>query len=295
MVSVRGDEQDVLSRGFICPKAYGLKQLHEDPDRLRTPLIRRDGELREATWDEAFEEIDRRLTPLLAEHGRNAVAVYIGNPNAHNLSSLLYGPVWLRALGSQNIFSASTVDQMPKQVAAGLMFGHLLSVPVPGRRPHRPPADPGRQPARLERQPADGARHARPAARDPRARRQGRGRRPAPHPHRRGGRRAPLTSAPAPTRCCSPAMACTLVEEDLVDPGGWPSTSTGSSEVARAGARLHARARGAAPAASRPSEIRRMARELAAAPSAPPCTPASGPARRSSGRSPAGWSTCSTC
>jgi anaerobic selenocysteine-containing dehydrogenase len=131
VVSVRGDEQDVLSRGFICPKAYGLKQLHEDPDRLRTPLVRRDGELRQATWDEAFEEIDRRLTPLLAEHGRNAVAVYIGNPNAHNLSSLAYGPVWLRALGSQNIFSASTVDQMPKQVSSGLMFGHLLSVPVP--------------------------------------------------------------------------------------------------------------------------------------------------------------------
>src|SRR5918998_833543 len=131
VVSVRGDEQDVLSHGFICPKAFGLKQLHEDPDRLTTPLVRRDGDLVEATWDEAFDEIDRRLTPLLAEHGRNAVAVYIGNPNAHNLSSLAYGPVWLRALGTQNIYSASTVDQMPKQVSAGLMFGTMLSVPVP--------------------------------------------------------------------------------------------------------------------------------------------------------------------
>ena len=92
VVSVRGDEEDVLSHGFICPKAFGLKQLHEDPDRLRTPLVRRDGELVEATWDEAFEEIDRRLSPLLAEHGRNAVAVYIGNPNAHNLSSLAVRP-----------------------------------------------------------------------------------------------------------------------------------------------------------------------------------------------------------
>src|ERR687894_2424781 len=131
VVSVRGDAEDVFSRGFICPKAYGLKQLHDDPDRLTAPLIRRAGELTEATWDEAFEEIDRRLAPLLAEHGRNSVAVYIGNPNAHNLSALIYGPVWLRALGSQNLYSASTVDQMPKQVSAGLMFGHLLSVPVP--------------------------------------------------------------------------------------------------------------------------------------------------------------------
>ncbi|MGH2805325.1 MAG: molybdopterin-dependent oxidoreductase, partial [Thermoleophilaceae bacterium] len=131
VVSVRGDKEDVFSRGFICPKAHGLKQLHEDPDRLTTPLVRRDGELVEAGWDEAFEEIDRRLSPLLASHGRNAVAVYLGNPNAHNLSALVYGTATLRALGSQNVYSASTVDQMPKQVSAGLMFGTMLSVPIP--------------------------------------------------------------------------------------------------------------------------------------------------------------------
>jgi anaerobic selenocysteine-containing dehydrogenase len=131
VVSVRGDSEDVFSRGFICPKAYGIKQLHEDPDRLTAPLVRHDGELVEATWDEAFEEIDRRLSPILAEHGRNAVGVYLGNPNAHNLSALLYGPAWLRLLGSQNVFTASTVDQMPKQVSAGAMFGTMLSVPIP--------------------------------------------------------------------------------------------------------------------------------------------------------------------
>src|SRR5918995_383680 len=131
VVSVRGDAQDVLSRGFICPKAYGIKQLHEDPDRLTRPLVRRDGELVEVSWDEAFEEIDRRLAPILAEHGRNAVAVYNGNPNAHNLSFLTHGPAWLRVLGSQNMYSASTVDQMPKQVSAGHMFGTMLSVPIP--------------------------------------------------------------------------------------------------------------------------------------------------------------------
>src|ERR687898_3139770 len=131
VVAVRGDDEDVFSRGFICPKAYGIKQLHEDRDRLTTPLVRRDGELVEASWDEAFEEIDRRLAPLIAERGKNAVAVYLGNPNAHNLSALIHGPAWLRVLGSQNIYSASTVDQMPKQMSAGLMFGTMLSVPIP--------------------------------------------------------------------------------------------------------------------------------------------------------------------
>src|SRR5829696_7865243 len=108
VLAVRGDKDDVFSRGFICPKGYGVKQLHDDPDRLTTPLVRRDGELVEASWDEAFEEIDRRLPPILDQHGRNAVAVYFGNPNAHNLSAIVYGPVLLRALGSQNLYSAST-------------------------------------------------------------------------------------------------------------------------------------------------------------------------------------------
>jgi anaerobic selenocysteine-containing dehydrogenase len=131
VVSVRGDAEDVFSRGFICPKAYGVKQLHEDPDRLTTPLVRRDGELVEASWDEAFEEIDRRLAPVIAAHGKNAIAVYLGNPNAHNLSALIHGPAWLKVLGTQNLYTASTVDQMPKQVSAGLMFGTILSVPIP--------------------------------------------------------------------------------------------------------------------------------------------------------------------
>jgi anaerobic selenocysteine-containing dehydrogenase len=131
VVSVRGDDEDVFSHGFLCPKSQGLKQLHEDPDVLRTPLVRRDGELREATWEEAFAEVDRRLTPILEQGGRDAVAVYLGNPSAHSLGPMIYGQAFLKALGTKNIHSASTVDQMPKQVAAGLMFGAGLSVPVP--------------------------------------------------------------------------------------------------------------------------------------------------------------------
>src|SRR4051794_16655002 len=128
---VRGDAQDIFSKGFICPKGGSITALHEDPDRLRTPLVRRDGELVEATWDEAFLEIERRLPPILEQHGRDSVGVYLGNPSVHNLSFTLYGRILLKALGTRNIFSASTVDQMPKQVAAGLMFGTFLSIPIP--------------------------------------------------------------------------------------------------------------------------------------------------------------------
>src|SRR4051794_21079792 len=128
---IRGDKDDVFSKGFICPKGGSMTALHEDPDRLRTPLVRRNGEFVEATLDEAFAEIDRRLAPILEQHGRNAVGVYLGNPSVHNLSFTLYGRVLLKALGTRNIFSASTVDQMPNQVSAGLMFGTFLSIPIP--------------------------------------------------------------------------------------------------------------------------------------------------------------------
>jgi anaerobic selenocysteine-containing dehydrogenase len=131
VVSIRGDQDDVFSEGFICPKGFALKELHSDPDRISTPLIRQaDGSFARASWDEAFAEIDRRLSPILATD-RNAVAAYIGNPSAHNLSNMLYGRVLMRALGSRNLYSASTVDQYPKQMASALMFGTGTTVPVP--------------------------------------------------------------------------------------------------------------------------------------------------------------------
>jgi anaerobic selenocysteine-containing dehydrogenase len=131
VTSIRGNHDDVLSGGFICPKGAALRDLHEDPDRLRVPLVKRDGQFVEATWDEAFAEIERRLPAVAAKHGRDAVAMVIGNPAAHKVGLLLYTARLARALGTKNIYSASTLDQMPKQLAAGLMFGHWLSIPVP--------------------------------------------------------------------------------------------------------------------------------------------------------------------
>ncbi|HYD93946.1 MAG TPA: molybdopterin-dependent oxidoreductase [Noviherbaspirillum sp.] len=131
VIGIRGHDDDVFSRGYICPKGVALKDLHEDPDRLRTPLIKRDGHFVEASWDEAFEEIARRLPPIIAEHGADAVAAVVGNPSVHKIGLIAYVPKLAKALGTRNVFTASTLDQMPKQLSAGLMFGHWLSFPVP--------------------------------------------------------------------------------------------------------------------------------------------------------------------
>jgi anaerobic selenocysteine-containing dehydrogenase len=128
---VRGDRDDVFSHGYLCPKGTALKALEADPDRLRAPQVRRGDTWHAVSWDDAFAAVERGLGPLLEAHGRDAVALYLGNPVAHHLGLQVYGRALIQALGSANLFSASTVDQMPKQVSGGLMFGGALSFPVP--------------------------------------------------------------------------------------------------------------------------------------------------------------------
>lgn len=131
--SIRGDHADPFSRGFICPKGATLGHLDEDPDRLTAPMIRdrASNTWRAVSWDEAFGVIRERLPQVSAAYGNQAVGLYLGNPNAHTIAGALYVPLLIRALATRNLFSASTADQMPKQVSSGLMFGDPLTVAVP--------------------------------------------------------------------------------------------------------------------------------------------------------------------
>ena len=131
VVRIAGDPEDVLSRGHLCPKGPALKELHEDPDRLEGPLVRHGDEWKETSWEEALARVEQGLGPILEGRGRDAVGIYWGNPIAHNLSAALYMRYVVKALGSRNVYSASTVDQMPKQTACGLLFGSATAVPVP--------------------------------------------------------------------------------------------------------------------------------------------------------------------
>ena len=131
VVRIRGDRDDVFSHGFICPKGSTLKQLHEDPDRLTLPMVKRDGRHVEVSWDEAFEEIERLMLPVIEEHGRESVAIYQGNPAVHNHALTIYGRALISALGTRNIYSAGTVDQMPRHVSSGFLYGDPLAFPVP--------------------------------------------------------------------------------------------------------------------------------------------------------------------
>ena len=128
---IRGDDDDVMSGGFICPKGTTLGALHEDPDRLRAPLIKRDGKHVEVSWNEAFAFIAQRTAEVREEFGEETFAAYLGNPNVHNMAGAFFVRPVLKALRSRTIFSASTVDQMPRHVSCGLMYGNPDTIPVP--------------------------------------------------------------------------------------------------------------------------------------------------------------------
>jgi anaerobic selenocysteine-containing dehydrogenase len=131
VVKIRGDKNYPPSQGYICPKGAALKDLHEDPDLVRTPLIKENNSFREASWDEVFKLIEEKFLKIREEHGSNSIGAYLGNPNTHTMAGGLFLGPFLKSLKSKNLFTASTVDQMPKLAACGFMYGNPMRVPVP--------------------------------------------------------------------------------------------------------------------------------------------------------------------
>lgn len=131
VLKVSGDENDQHSKGYICPKGFAIKDLHNDPDRLKTPLKRIGDNWIPIDWDQAFDEVAERLFAIQQQHGDDAVAAYWGNPTAHNLGLILSLHPFRKAINSRNMHTGSSVDQLPHMVTSYLMFGSsfLFSIP----------------------------------------------------------------------------------------------------------------------------------------------------------------------
>ncbi|MCX4544454.1 molybdopterin oxidoreductase family protein [Streptomyces sp. NBC_01565] len=266
VTGARGDRDDVFSRGFICPKGAAFGAVDGDPDRLRTPLVRRAGRLREATWEEAYEAIAAAVPALVREHGPQSVGVVLGNPNTHTMAGALYPPLLLKALGTRNLFTASTLDQMPKHVSSGLLFGDPFAIPVPdldrtdfllllGANPVESNGSLCTAPDFPGRLKALRARGGTLVVVDPR--------------RTRTARLADLHLSPRPgsDALLLAALAHTLLEEKLAAPGETAQWTEGLGELGAALASFTPEA--VAPACDLTAgEIRALARELAAAPTA---------------------------
>ena len=130
-VSIRGDKKDVFSNGHICPKAVALKDLDEDPNRLKKPIEKVDGQWVELSWEDAFLKVAKKIVSIQEKYGNDSVGVYQGNPSVHNLGTTLFSPHFVRTIQTKNRFSATSVDQLAHHLAAEYMFGHMFIVPVP--------------------------------------------------------------------------------------------------------------------------------------------------------------------
>ena len=131
VVSIRGDKADPFSRGHLCPKALGMKDIYEDPDRLKFPIKKTATGWEQISWEAAFDEVANKLKDIGRKYGDNAIGVYQGNPSVHNLGTTLFSPNFVRSLKTKNRFSATSVDQLPHHLAAMEMFGHPALMPVP--------------------------------------------------------------------------------------------------------------------------------------------------------------------
>jgi len=131
ITSIKGDPNDPLSKGHICPKALALKDIHEDPDRLKTPQLKTKDGWKEISWGRAFDIVANKIKDTQKEHGRHAVGTYFGNPNTHHHGNILFGPPLLQALRTHNKFSATSNDQLPHMQVNLAMFGHQLLFPIP--------------------------------------------------------------------------------------------------------------------------------------------------------------------
>ena len=131
VVRIKGDENDVYSKGHICPKAAALQDIHEDPDRLRQPMIRRGDQWKPIGWEEALDLAAEKINDIQQTHGRDAFAVYTGNPTVHNTGTILYLYDFFKSLGTRNRFASHSLDQLPQMVVSGELYGHQAMFPVP--------------------------------------------------------------------------------------------------------------------------------------------------------------------
>ncbi len=131
ILSIKGDQQDPFSKGYNCPKATALQDFYTDKDRLKTPIRRTATGWEDISWDEAFTEITEKFKGIQHQHGKNALAVYLGNPNAHSLGNAMVLKPFMRSLGTINRFSSASTDQMPHHVASNFMLGAGMLIPVP--------------------------------------------------------------------------------------------------------------------------------------------------------------------
>ncbi len=130
-LKISADKDDPFSQGSICPKAQALSILHFDKEKLRYPVKKMNGTWVKTSWDEAYDLVEKGIKSVQDQYGTDAIGTYLGNPIVHNLGMMLFISKFTKAIGSKNLFSATSMDQLPHHFVSHFMFGHEMRIPIP--------------------------------------------------------------------------------------------------------------------------------------------------------------------
>jgi len=110
IVKVRGDKDHPVTEGYTCPKGRAVGQLHHKEDPITRPLMKKDGELVEVTWDEALDDIGDKLRAIIDEYGPNSVAINFGSGLGLDSAGFAMEEAFYKALGTPPKFTPITID-----------------------------------------------------------------------------------------------------------------------------------------------------------------------------------------
>lgn len=131
VLSIKGDEQDPRSKGYVCAKSQAFRYIYEDPERVRRPLKKVNGEFVEVSWEQAFDDVSKQLISIRDQYGKDSIGMYYGNPNAHNGHTMLYTMPLIHGFNTERFFTAGSMDQLPQNFVGDLLYGQGALVPIP--------------------------------------------------------------------------------------------------------------------------------------------------------------------
>jgi formate dehydrogenase len=131
IVDIKPDKEHVATRGYGCLKGLKQHRMYSTPDRLMFPMRRIDGELRRVSWNDALDSIGSKVRELIASHGRDTIAMYVGTAAGFGVLHPIFAQGFMQGIGSASMFSSATQDCANKFAVAHQLYGFPFTQPFP--------------------------------------------------------------------------------------------------------------------------------------------------------------------
>ena len=131
IVSVRGDPDHVVTRGYTCSKGRAHGALHHAPDRLDDPQLRHRGRLVPVSWDDLLDDLADHVSRLISDVGPDAVGTYFGSLSGWDPAGRAVAETFHRRVGSRSRYTSTPTDCPAKPLVAQAVLSHAAITPSP--------------------------------------------------------------------------------------------------------------------------------------------------------------------